>query len=117
MDKTDVTALIDGIDNELNAIANKGLNASNFDTCYKLVDMRFKLNMIKTSNTQNKSCYDDYINAKRMYKYAHTSINHENIITSLKDYMSDLTDSITNALNDCDCDEEKNIIMSYISKL
>lgn len=117
MDKTNVTALTENIENELNIIAEKGLNQSNFDTCYRLVDMLFKLSMIKPSCNQNKTCYDDYINAKRMYKHSHTPLNHDRIIESLKYYMSDIMDNVSNALNDCDCEEEKDIIINYLSKI
>ncbi len=117
MDKTDVTALIDVIENELSAIANKGINASNFDMCYRLVDMRYKLDMIKYSTSVKTTCYNDYMNAKRIYKHSHTSTNQENVIDALEIYMSKLTDSIENMVNDCDCDKEKQIIMNYLSKI
>lgn len=117
MDKTNVNALKDNISQELNSIAQRGLNANNFDTCYKLIDMLYKLDMIKVSSGDKKTLYEAYMNAKRVYRQMHTSENEEKIFDSAENYMSMLFDAIQELIKNCDCVHEREILQSYIKRL
>lgn len=117
MDKADVNSLRDSIEHELKIIAEHGLNSNNFDTAYKLTDMLFKLQTIKVSCDNKKSCYEAYMNAKRHYRFEHTPDNQNTVLVNAKTYMEMLITALQEMLNDCDCESEKEILKNYISKL
>ena len=117
MDKTNVNSLIESINLELNSIAEKGLNSNNFDVCYRLVDMLYKLTEVNSMSECKKTVYEAYTQAKRVYRHSHTQQNQEMIIKSLTDYLDDMTDTINSMMLDCDCEDEKRVIQNYISRL
>lgn len=113
--------LYSNIEQELSIIADKGLNNANFETAYKLVDMMYKLNTFTNGNDicllSASDAYDMYAKAKYLYKHEHNDVNRQKIMQSLKDYMTELSQKLSDMIIDCDCEEERMELHKFLVKL
>ena len=181
----DMEKLCGVIEEELHKIASKGLNTSNLDTAYKLVDMykdlknteywegkldyymnemdgysqegysqrysrnegynmghserrkrdrmgRYSRNdgssyengeSLRRGYSRNSyadggySGYDRYMDSKESYRSSKTPECKQRLMQTLEEYMDDFTEQMEEMLRDSDCQEERETIKRYISKI
>lgn len=135
------------IESEIDKITEKGLTASNIEMAYKLIDMykdiktvegmeeysyegdssygyrkRDSMGRYSREGAYNYSndAYDPYVKysqAKYDYRHSRSNGSKQAIMTSLDDYMNDITGKLTDMMRDADTQDERETIKRYISKI
>lgn len=143
---TDFSRMCDILEMEIEKIADKGLTTANLDTAYKLIDMYKDLKTVKgmdeygghsfngyedgNSYTRrgehyvrghysrdNGDAYSRYSQAKYDYRHSRSEADKSRIMDSLEDYMQEMTDKLTDMMNDSESMDERNTIQHYIQKI
>ena len=119
------------IKEELDKIAEKGLNIGNLDHAYKLIDMYKDLKNVDYweakkdyyetdgySYRDGSDAYNRYIDSKRTYRHNAGDGNcKQRLMNTLDDYMDSFASRMEEMLRDADCAEERETIQRYLSKL
>lgn len=134
------------IKEELDKIADKGLNIGNLDHAYKLIDMYKDLKNVDyweakkesfgtetygvksraredrgryvREESGNGDVYDRYIDSKRSYRRnSGDGSCKQRLMNTLDDYMDSFSRRMEEMLRDADCAEERETIQRYLSKL
>lgn len=132
------------IESEIDKITEKGLTTSNIETAYKLIDMYKDLKTVEGMEAYEgdssygyrkrdamgrysreggysyDEAYDPYMKysqAKYDYRHSRSNGSKQAIMTSLDDYMNDITGKLTDMMRDADTQDERETIKRYISKI
>ena len=126
--------LMENVEKELHAIAEKGLNTGNLNTAYTLIDMYKDLKEVESMGygaTESREMpvmrrdgyrfdrnlnelYDAYCRAKAAYKTNGDQMHREKVTKSLEALMSEICDLMFDIHRDCDFREERDIIMNHM---
>lgn len=143
---SDIRDLLYNITDELEKIADKGLNNSNLETAYKLVDMYKDLKNVEywdvkteyydsqmtrrsepkeerysvtayTENVPEKDALKEYIDSKKRYKTERTDECEKRMIDALKRYMDEAITEIVEISKDADCREIRETVARYVNRM
>lgn len=131
--------LCDNVESELSAIVDRGLNANNIDSAYKLVDIYKNIKKIdeiggysgayRKRDSMGRYTRDDghsyghdgnysrYMDSKREYRENGSSYAKEHVMKTLSDYMDGFTHEIEELIRDADSPEERQAIQRYLNKV
>lgn len=130
----DMSLLEDRVCDELRKIAEKGISTSNLDATYKLVDIYKDIKEAgrlakddgysaryarrgEGAHDDISRAYDRYMDNKSSYRYSGSSDCKARMMDTLEDYMDSFVAKMETMLHDTDCQEERDTINRYISKI
>lgn len=143
---SDIRDLLYNITDELEKIADKGLNNSNLETAYKLIDMYKDLKNVEywdgkaeyyesqkirwnepkeerysvaaySENVPEKDALKEYIDSKKRYKTERTDDCEKRMIEALKRYMEEAINEIVEISKDADCREIRETVARYVNRM
>lgn len=143
---SDIRDLLYNITDELEKIADKGLNNSNLETAYKLIDMYKDLKNVEywngkteyyesqkirwnepkeerysvaaySENVPEKDALKEYIDSKKRYKTERTDECEKRMIDALKRYMDEAINEIVEISKDADCREIRETVARYVNRM
>lgn len=120
----DLSRMCEIIEEEIVKIEERGLNTGNLETAYKLIDMYKDLKTIEgmegysqrsSSYGKNGNPYDRYMTSKHSYRGGHSLSAKADMMESLREYMSQMADKLSDMRRDADTQEERDMIDKYIN--
>jgi len=130
--------LMEIVCNELEKVADTGITTANLDRVCKLVDIKDKLmdyeyketkkymmdstgeytrDYPQTAIAHSDPTYDEYMDAKKNYRYNHSSDYKRELLDKLEKYMDEYVQEVQDMMRDAECQEERAMIQRYLSKV
>lgn len=129
---------MDMVCTELDKYGDTGITSANLDRAYKL--SQIKANLMDAEYKETKKymmdstgeyslgitgkvgvsadpAYDDYMEAKKTYRYSHTMDCKRDLLDKLEKYMDEYTGKIQDMMRDAECQEERAMISRYLTKV
>ena len=130
---------------ELDKFADTGITSANLDRAWKLAQIKDSLMdceyketkkfMMDSTGEYTKDypqtvgaigaigamsadpAYDEYMEAKKNYRYSHTLDSKRILLSKLEKYMDEYTEKMQEMMRDAECQEERAMIQRYLTKI
>lgn len=135
-----MSRMLEMVCDEIERIESTGITTANLDRLAKLVDIKDKLMdyeyketkkyMMDTTGEYTRDfpsqgiseyelnpMHDEYMEAKKNYRYNHSVECKRELLDKLEKYMDQFADDIQNMMRDSECQEERATIQRYLNKI